>query len=160
VKRGILVGIAGAAIVVAGLAGCSSNKSNTSSSSSSSAVTASASATTGASTAKVTIDGQDQNVNGTVSCVAAGGNVNIGIGDATTGIGAVISDADPPVVHSVGLGNVSGVTLGYSDAPGQGNAQATKDGKSYTIKGTATGVDMANPLQPVSKPFEVDVACP
>jgi ipoprotein LpqH len=161
VKRGILVGIAGAAIVVAGLAGCSSNKSNTSSSSSSSAVTASASATTGASTAKVTIDGQNQNVNGTVSCVAAGGNVNIGIGDATTGIGAVISDADPPVVHSVGLGNVSGVTLGYSDAaPGQGNAQATKDGKSYTIKGTATGVDMANPLQPVSKPFEVDVACP
>jgi hypothetical protein len=41
VKRGIVVGVAGAAIVVAGLAGCSSNKSNTSSTSSPSAATAS-----------------------------------------------------------------------------------------------------------------------
>ena len=160
-KREILVGAAGAAIVVAGLAGCSSNKSNTSSSTSSSAVTASASASSGAGTAKVTIDGQDQNVQGTVACTTAGGNVNIAIGNAATGIGAVLSDADPPVVHSVGLGNVNGVTLGYSDAaPSQGGAQATKNGNSYTIKGTATGVDMANPMQPVNKPFEVDVTCP
>jgi lipoprotein LpqH len=160
----MLVGVAGAAIVVAGLAGCSSNKSSTSassSSSSSSAVTASASATTGASTAKVTIDGQDQNINGQVSCVSAGGNVNIGIGGATTGVGTVITDADPPVVHSVGLGNVGGAVLGYSDAvAGQGNAEATKEGNSYKIKGTATGVDMSNPLQPVNKPFEIDVTCP
>ncbi len=160
-KRGILVGVAGAAIVVAGLAGCSSNKSNTGSTTSPSAATASASASAGASTAKVTIDGQDQNVKGTVSCVSAGGNVNIGVGDATTGIGAVLSDASPPVVHSVGLGNVNGVTLGYSDAaPSQGKADVTKDGNSYKITGTATGVDMANPMQPVNKPFEIDVTCP
>lgn len=158
-KRGIVAGVAGVAIVVAGLAGCSSNKSNTSSSSSPSAATASAIA--GASTTKVTIDGQDQNVKGTISCVSAGGNVNIGVGDATTGIGAVLSDATPPVVHSVGLGNVNGVTLGYSDAaPSQGKADVTKDGNSYKISGTATGVDMANPIQPVNKPFEIDVACP
>jgi len=161
VNREILLAAAGAVIVVAGLTGCSSNKSNTSSSSSSSAVTASVSATTGASTAKVLIDGQDQNVRGQVSCVSAAGNINIGIGDATTGVGAVITDADPPAVHSIGLGNVNGVTLGYSDTvPGQGNAQATKDGNSYKITGTATGVDMTNPLQPVNKPFEIDVKCP
>jgi len=161
VKRGILVGVAGAAVVVAGLAGCSSNKSTTSSSSSSSATTASAGATAGASAATVTIDGQDQNVKATVSCVSGGGNVNIGIGDSTTGIGAVLSDANPPVVHSVGLGNVNGVTLGYSDAaPSQANAEATKDGNSYKISGTATGVDMSNPMQPVNKPFEIDVTCP
>jgi lipoprotein LpqH len=89
-----------------------------------------------------------------------GGNVNIAIGDAATGIAAVLSDADPPVVHSVGLGNVNGVTLGYQEGVGQGNAEATKDGNSYKITGTATGIDMQNPTQPVNKPFEIDVTCP
>ncbi|MCW2653346.1 MAG: ipoprotein LpqH [Mycobacterium sp.] len=151
-KHGILLGVAGVAMVVAGLAGCSNNKSNTSSPSSSSS---------SASTEKVTIDGQDQNISGQVSCVASGGNINIGIGDPTNGIGAVVTDANPPTVHSIGLGNGKGVTLGYSDAaPNQGNAEATKDGNSYKITGTATGVDMANPQQQVTKPFEIDVTCP
>jgi lipoprotein LpqH len=144
VKRGILVGVAGAAIVVAGLAGCSSNKSSS-----------------GTTTAKVTIDGQAQNVAGTVSCVSSNGNLNIGIGNTSTGIGAVLSDANPPVVQSVGLGNVNGVSLGYSDAaPSQGKADVTKNGNSYKITGTATGVDLSNPMQPVNKPFEIDVTCP
>jgi ipoprotein LpqH len=90
-----------------------------------------------------------------------GGNFNIAVGDPTNGIGAVITNANPPVVHSVGLGNINGLTLGYSDAaPSQGNAQATKDGNSYKITGTVTGVDMANPQQSVTKPFEMDVTCP
>lgn len=46
-KRAILVGIAALAMVAAGLAGCSSNESNTT-----------------ASTEKVTIDGQNQNITG------------------------------------------------------------------------------------------------
>ena len=146
-KPAILVGIAAVAMVVAGLAGCSNNTSNTSSSS--------------ASTEEVTIDGQNQNITGQVSCTPAGGNLNIGIGDPTNGIGAVITIANPPAVQSVGLGNVNGVTLGYSAAaPNQGNVEATKNGNSYTIKGTATGVNMASPQQPVTKPFEVDVTCP
>ena len=86
-KRAILVGIAAVAMVVAGLAGCSSDKSNTT-----------------ASTEKVTIDGQNQNITGQVSCTQAGGNVNIGIGDPTNGIGAVISTANPPAVQSVEIG--------------------------------------------------------
>jgi lipoprotein LpqH len=52
------------------------------------------------------------------------------------------------------------VTLGYTPGTGQGNATATKDGSKYKISGTATGVDMANPMQPVNKPFEIDVTCP
>ena len=152
-KHEILVGIAAAATVVAGLAGCSSNKSSTGSSSSSSAP-----APVGN---KVTIDGQAQNVVGAISCTQVNGNTSIGFGDPTTGIGAVVSNADPPVVQAVGLGNLTGVTLGYSaGAPNQGTAQATKSGNSYTIKGTATGADAANPQQPVSKSFEMDVTCP
>ena len=153
-KREMVVGVAGAAMVVAALAGCSSNKSNPGANPSSPAPPAGP---------QVLIDGQKQNITGQVSCTASGNNTNIGIGDAAFGVGAVVSNANPPIVHSVGLGNVNGVTLGFSDAaPGQGtNAGATQNGKSYTIKGTATGVDMTNPQQPqqVTKSFEMDVTC-
>jgi ipoprotein LpqH len=144
VKHGILVGIAAAATVAAGLTGCSSNKSSTGASSSA----------PGPAANKVVIDGQAQNVNGPVTCSQVNGNLSIGFGDPTTGVGAVLTNADPPVVQAVGLGNLSGVTLGYSaGAPNQASAQATKSGNSYTIKGTATGVSE-------SKPFEMDVTCP
>jgi ipoprotein LpqH len=153
VKRGFVVAVGGAAIVIAGLSGCSSEKK-----SETSGETSSAAAAEGKST--VTIDGKDQSVQGTVLCSTMGENVNIAIGDATTGIGAVVSSGDSPTVHSVGLGNVNNVTLGFQENAGQGEAKAEKDGSTYKISGHAVGVDMANPLQPVNKPFEISVVCP
>ena len=150
-KRGLTAAVAGAAILAAGISGCSSNKGTTASGG---GVTAS---TNGSTT--VIIDGKNQNVTGSVVCTTAGGNTTIAIGGAATGIGAVLTDANPPGVKSVGLGNVNGVTLTYAQGSGQGNASATKNGNSYKITGTATGVDMANPMQPVNKPFEIDVTC-
>jgi ipoprotein LpqH len=154
VKRGFVVAVGGMAILVAGLSGCSSEdkKSETT------GETSSAASAEGKST--VTIDGKDQAVQGTVVCSSMGGNMNIAIGDAATGIAAVVSEGDEPTVQSVGLGNVNGVTLGYQSGTGQGEAKAEKDGSTYKISGTATGVDMANPLQPVNKPFEIEVSCP
>ena len=168
-KRGFLVALGGAAIVIAGLSGCSSDEKKSES------PTTAAEATTEAGTAtaapsgggtKVMIDGQDQNVQGTVVCSAMGGNMNIAIGDATTGIAAVVSEGDAPEVKSVGLGNVNGITLGYQqdqavpEGVNWSEAEATKDGSTYKISGTAIGIDMANPLQPVYKPFEIEVSCP
>lgn len=155
-KRGLMVAAVGAAVLAAGISGCSSNKSSSGGSGTSSAINTSAGAASGT---KVIIDGKDQNVSGSVVCTTAGGNVNIAIGGAATGIAAVLTDANPPQVKSVGLGNVNGVTLGYTSGTGQGNASAEKNGNSYKITGTATGVDMANPMQPVNKPFEIDVNC-
>jgi lipoprotein LpqH len=156
VKRGIVLGIAGVAVVAAACAGCSSNKSNTGAGASSSAPSAAG--------PQVTVDGKNQNVTGQVTCNSANGVTTIGIGDATAGVGAVVSNDNPPIVHSVGLGSVNGVTLGFSDsAPNQAsNAGAAVNGKSYAIKGTASGVDMSNPQQPqqVTKSFEMDVTCP
>ena len=152
-KRGFVVAVGGAAIVVAGLAGCSSEKKSETSGETSSAASAEGKST-------VTIDGKDQAVQGTVVCSTMGENVNIAIGDATTGIGAVVGTGDSPVVHSVGLGNVNGVTLGFQENAGQGEAKAEKDGNTYKISGTAVGVDMANPMQPLNKPFEIEVSCP
>jgi ipoprotein LpqH len=154
VKCGFVVAVGGAAIVIAGLSGCSSDdkKSETS------GETSSAASSQGKST--VTIDGKDQAVQGTVVCSSMGGNMNIAIGDAATGIAAVVSSGDEPTVQSVGLGNVNNVTLGYQAGAGQGEAKAEKDGNTYKISGTATGIDMANPMQPVNKPFEIEVTCP
>jgi ipoprotein LpqH len=150
-----VVGVAGVAVVVAACAGCSSNKSSTGASSSSAPAAAGP---------QVIVDGQNQNVSGQVTCNSANGVTTIGIGDATAGVGAVVSNDNPPIVHSVGLGSVNGVALGFSDAaPNQAsNAGAAVNGKSYAIKGTATGTDMSNPQQPktVTKPFELNVTCP
>ena len=51
-------------------------------------------------------------------------------------------------MQSVGLGNVNGVVLGYQQGTGQGEAKVEKDGNTYKISGSATGVDMANPMAP------------
>ncbi len=153
-KRGIVLGVAGVSVAIAACAGCSGNKSNTGSSSSAPA----------AAGTQVIVDGQNQNVTGQVTCNSANGVTTIGIGDASAGLGAVVSNDNPPIVHSVGLGNVNGVALGFSDAaPNQGsNAGAAVNGKTYAIKGTATGTDMSDPNQPkpVTKSFEMDVTCP
>ncbi len=177
-KREFLVAIGGAAIVVAGLSGCSSDDKKPESPATSAeatteagtasataapsgeAGTASATAAPSVGGARVSVDGQDQTVSGTVVCSAMGGNMNIAIGEATTGIAAVVSSGDSPTVQSVGLGNVNGVTLGYQSGTGQGEAKAEKDGNTYKISGSATGVDMANPTQLVNKPFEIKVICP
>ncbi|WIM86514.1 lipoprotein LpqH [Candidatus Mycobacterium wuenschmannii] len=158
-KRSVTVAAAATAIVVVGLAGCSSDK-KSSSSGGTSASSGGASVSSGSSTAKVTIDGKDQNIEGTVACTTAAGTVNIAIGGNSSGIGAVLTDAAPPSVKSVALGNVNGVSLGYAPGTPSGKADATKDGNKYKISGTATGVDMANPMQPVEKSFEIDVTCP
>jgi len=157
VKRGLTVAVAGAAILAAGISGCSSNKSSTSGGGTSSGGTSVATGGGGGAGPTVIIDGKNQNVTGSVVCTTAGGNTTIAIGGAATGISAVLTGDN--TVKSVGLGNVNGVTLAYAQGSGQGNASATKNGSSYKITGTATGVDMANPTQPVNKPFEIDVTC-
>lgn len=164
--RGWVVGAGGAAVLVAGLVGCSTEKSPSAGekpaapSSVASATSGSVTAAVGAGTAKVSIDGQPRDVAGQISCTNAAGNLNITIGNTGTGV-AVVMSPDASRVSQVGLGDVNGVALGYQDgAAGGASASATKDGNTYTVTGTASGVDMANPMQPVTKPFEITVTCP
>jgi ipoprotein LpqH len=153
ITRVVTVCVASAAIAVGAATGCSSGSSSKSSSSPSGSAGAS-----GATT--VLVDGQQQNVSGGVTCTAANSNTNVAIGDPSAGVGAVLSNDSPPAVHSVGLGTVNGVTLGYADAAGgQGNASATKTGNSYKVTGTAVGLDTSSQQQ-VSKSFELDFTCP
>jgi ipoprotein LpqH len=151
VKRGFVVALAIAAIVVAGMTGCSSKKS----------CSGGACGSTAQGSAKVTVDGKDQSVSGTITCVTSGNMVAIGVGNpGTTGaVAAQVTTDNPPKVNSVALGNVGGLNLAVG--PGAGDATATKDGSTYKITGHATGADMSNPMAgPQTKPFEMDVTCP
>ena len=157
-KRNVLIMAGTAATLATVMVGCSHHDNAVS-------VGNAAVAPAGASNTKLVIDGKDQNVKGQVACTKAAGTVNIAIGGgagssgAPMGIGAVLTDANPPVVKSIALGNVNGVSLGVGGTTGK--ADATKDGSSYKISGTASGMDMSNPMGgPVSKSFELDVACP
>lgn len=164
--RGLVVGVGGVAIMVVGVVGCSSKKEETSSekasmapSSAMSATSGTVTASAGSGTAKVSIDGEPKEVTGSIACTTAMGNLNIGIGDTATGI-AVVMSPDASKVTSVGLGNVNGTVFGFQEGASGASATATKDGNTYKISGTATGVDMANPMQPMTKPFEIEVTCP
>jgi ipoprotein LpqH len=150
VNRSVTVAAAATAIVVVGLSGCSSTSTPGQKVSTS-------------GTAKVVIDGKDQNVNGAVTCQKASGQLQIGIGQPGTSTSVVVqaTDANPPAVHQIALGNVNGVTLSYQQGSPGASAQATQDGNGYKFTGTATGMNTANPMAGmVSKSFEVDVTCP
>ena len=127
-KRELMITAGAAATLAAVLAGCSHHDGAVS-------VGNAAVAPAGSSNTKVLVDGKDQNVKGQVACTTAAGSVNIAIGGGSgsggvpTGIGAVLTDANPLVVKSVALGNVNGVTLGVGGTTGK--AQATKDGGTY-----------------------------
>lgn len=159
--RALVVAAGGAAIMVAGLTGCSSKEKSegTAQGTGTGPTSVQASGSAGASTAKVTIDGKPKEMAGQVLCSTMGGNMNIAIGQQGTGVAVVMAE-DASKVSSVGLGNIDGAVLGFQDGAPGGNASATKADKTYTITGTATGVDMANPMQPMTKPFEIEVTCP
>ncbi|MFL0238577.1 lipoprotein LpqH [Mycobacterium sp. SMC-18] len=173
-RRQVAIGAVSVAVVV-GIAGCSGEKppSETTSSSSSTTTTKStsspASSTTASPTqpptgnpppgqAEVTVDGVRQNITGNVVCTNAVGNFNIAIGQKASGV-AVVLTPDAATVHSVILGNVNGVILGYQQGMSGGEATASKDGDTYVISGSATGVTAALPPVMVTKPFEIRVTC-
>jgi lipoprotein LpqH len=109
-------------------------------------------------TAKVLIDGQEQDAPNSPLCSTSGGNVHIRIGLNDGAVAAVLSAADPPVVTSVQAGTM-GMSLQYAAGAGQGDAAATKNGNTYKITGHTTNqLDFSNSNTLHS--FEVDVTCP
>lgn len=182
VRQRLAIGAAGTAVVIGFVGvGCTGEKpftgttspgdSSVSSSTSSTAKTTSSSTSSAAASpgesatgnpppgqAEVTVDGVRQNITGNVVCTNAVGNFNIAIGQKVSGV-AVVLTPDAKTVHSVILGNVNGVILGYQQGMSGGEATASKDGDTYIISGSATGVTAALPPVMVTKPFEVRVTC-
>lgn len=164
-KRTLVLAVGSAAIVAAGLAGCSSDKSASDQakdamSSVTSAVTSATDAVKGnpePGHAKMTVDGEEQDINGVAVCTPTGADMTIAIAGEDGGVSVVVAE-DASKVTSVGLGTVDGV--GLSVSPAGGDATASKDGKTYKVKGNAIGADLANPMAPVNKAFELAITCP
>ncbi|HNP56964.1 MAG TPA: lipoprotein LpqH [Gordonia sp. (in: high G+C Gram-positive bacteria)] len=113
--------------------------------------------------ATVTVDGKPLDLGSrTVACTTHDGKVLIAVGDngGNAGVGATVTEGDKPEAQAVGLGNANGQALGWTKGVPGGEATATKDGKSYTITGKVSGVDMANPTAVSTKSFEMKVTCP
>jgi Mycobacterium 19 kDa lipoprotein antigen len=147
-KRALLLAVACAAIVVTGglvrYAEGSDDKTTTA------ATIAPASTVT--ARGKVTLDGQEEDVQGSCFAPADGGSVNISLSGATpTKINVTLDNAQPPNVSSVVLATS---TMAFLYQPGSdGYAQATNDGNTYHITGTLLRYGF------VSKPFEITVTC-
>jgi Mycobacterium 19 kDa lipoprotein antigen len=147
-KRALLLAVACAAIVITGglvrYAEGGNRKATT-------AATI-APASTVAARGKVTIDGQEEDVQGTCSAPADGGSVNISLSGAhSTKINVTLDNAQPPHVSSVVLATSN---MAFLYQPGrQGDAQATNDGNTYHITGTVLRYEF------VSKTFEINVTC-
>ena len=162
-KRQLSIAIA--VTIVAGVAGCSSgNKASGPSSSSTTRPTASSSDAPSSSTpvaapgeTKVSVGGEPLNVSGPVVCATNNGRFSIAIGEAVTGV-IVGLEPDASVVHDVGLGSINDVVLSFTEGAPGNSAGATKNGNSYHIAGTATGMNNVD-LQ-VSKAFTIDATCP
>lgn len=154
-----LLSVVGAVgILMAGAVGCSKDDtSNDAKTTSTTASSATAAPSGGTGPAKVTVDGQPRPVDGAVVCSTNDGKFSIAIGEVITGV-IVGLEPDASKVRSVGLGDVNGVVLSFTDGVPGNTATATKNGNTYTVTGTASGADAAG--QQVSKPFEVVATCP
>jgi ipoprotein LpqH len=147
---GILVG-------AAFLVGCSDDKGSSTASSGDSA--------SAAANKEVKVDGKDLDgldLN-SVTCVKQAGKITVASGSigGQQGLGIVMSDAQPPVVESLGM-VVDGNALAVSNMGGMksGSADVKVDGDTYTVTGEATGADMKNPMAGmITKPFTVTVTC-
>lgn len=101
----------------------------------------------------LTVGGEPVDIRGPVVCKSTYGRSSIAAGNSALRI-FVDLEQDASVVHDVYLGNVDGVEL---SSPG---ATAIRDGNTYTISGTASGLNDAEPPAPITEPFEVKVTCP
>lgn len=168
-KNRVLAAGIGMFATAAVLVGCSDEKGSepaASSAESSSTVAAAddAQVSSGGAT-EVKVEGQDLaglDLN-SVTCVKAGGKINVAsaaIG-GQQGLGVVMTDEPAPKVESVGL-VVDGSALAVASMGGASTGSATVqvDGDTYTITGEATGADMANPMAGmITKAFEIKVDC-
>ena len=74
-------------------------------------------------------------------------------------VGVIVGlEPDASVVRGVGLGDVNGVVLNFTEGVPGDTATATKEGNTYTVTGVASGVDPAG--KQVSKPFQIIATCP
>ncbi|WP_374024476.1 lipoprotein LpqH [Mycobacterium sp. HNNTM2301] len=130
-----------AALAVAVLAGCASRP-----------------PTQIASTASVTVDGNDRTFH-IVECGQLQWTRTIEIGGNFAGAKVVIDEnAQPATAESVRIQNLGGFSGMYSRGDG-GNADLSVTGDKFTLSGTANGYKTDKPGEPATATFKIVVTC-
>ncbi len=142
------VAVTSAALVVVGLAGCSSQP----------AAAPPRAGTLPAGTAKVTINGADVGTSQQVSCAPTGPLTTITTGNNDAGVTALVSNAKGLVTESVTIRNLGGFTGSYEKGLGNSSELKMID-QTYSITGTADGFNTANPSARATGSFAITVAC-
>ncbi len=138
-----------AAVLLAGVAGCSTPPP--------SAPTLAAGAVP-AGTAQATVAAGDPTTSHVVDCRNLGSLTTITVGDSASGVSMMLDNRNTLTARSVALTNLGGFTGSYwRDL--QGTAEVGMDGLTYTVTGTATGFNADNSGARATEPFTVKVAC-
>jgi lipoprotein LpqH len=109
--------------------------------------------------ARVTINGRDAMSTNVLKCTQLQWSWMIGIGDETSGATVTIdASAETPTAKSVHIRNIGNFTGIYSDGDG-GNATANFAGETFTVAGTANGLNTDDPNQPAQASFKIVAKC-
>ena len=137
------------AVLLAGVAGCSTAPPP--------APTLSAGAVP-AGSAQMTVAATDPTTSHVVDCRSLGSLTTITVGDSATGVSVMLDNRNALSARSVAITNLGGFTGSYwRDL--QGTAEVGMDGLTYTVTGTATGFNADNSGARTTEPFMVKVAC-
>lgn len=133
--------VAGAVLVIAGIAGCSSPAS-----------------ALGDATAQVTINGNRAGDSRPITCVQTSWTQLINTTDEKSGFTAAIGTGDEFVVQSVELRDLDGFTgIYWEDRIGEATVEGTNG--TYTISGTAAGGFADSGGDEATADFEIEVNC-
>ncbi|BCZ22905.1 lipoprotein LpqH [Mycobacterium senriense] len=111
-----------------------------------------------ASTASVTVNGNDRNFH-IVKCSQREWSRTIEIGGNFAGAKLVIDEgAQPATVESVHIQNLGGFSGMYSRGDG-GSADMSMTGDKFTVSGTANGYRTDKPGEPADATYKIFVSC-
>jgi ipoprotein LpqH len=143
------VPMAGLAVLVGGIAACSSSQPP---------APARPPGALPVGTAQVTVDATDAATIGSVNCTQSESLVTITAGDNASGMTAVVDLASKPTVKSVSIDNLGGFTGSYWQDLGP-PAQVSTGSKTYEITGSADGFHIDTPSFRKIETFAIKVAC-
>ena len=150
-SRGIVVNgksvVIAVAVVMIGVAGCSSHP-----------AIKSAPGTLPPGTAELSVNGSTTRVTDAVQCESIDWLSTIKTGDEASSVIVMLSNAKKLVAEFVRFQNFDGFTGSY-DRHQQGEAAVAMTGPTYRIAGTAVGFAGAKATERTTAPFELRVSC-
>ncbi|ULN47360.1 lipoprotein LpqH [Mycolicibacterium goodii] len=156
-----LAAAAACAVVLAGVAACSSHDSSDSGQRSATESEGPVATPVEAGQGKVALGGSELGPVTAIGCETEHGLTTIGIeSDVRTTV--TLTEGEAPNVESVNIGDVwsEGPSVVYMAGLSGAPVVASRDGDSYTVTGIGMGADAADPSVPADTPFDIAVTCP